>query len=201
MKHIFRFPEKRSITACVLKVLCYLHSTMYNIESHEPVVQTLTENVLYPICTFVWEHERLVSLLISRADSCCLIAGVWKDRWPLWEREERVLRVEEDLSISPSHCQHRQSWNTAPPLSRTAYIRNISPWVTRAHLPYGFVHLLPLSAHKKIKELRFYVHSQDNWKWWLNLWWPWCVENASSFIFYAVVSLPWGNILSGTETF
>lgn len=73
---------------------------MYNIESHEPVVQTQIENVLYQICTFVWEHERLVSLLISRADSCCLIAGVWKDRWPLWEREERVLRVEEDLSTS-----------------------------------------------------------------------------------------------------
>lgn len=176
---------------------------MYNIESHEPAVQTQTENVLYQICTFVWEHERLVSLLISRADSCCLIAGVWKDRWPLWEREERVLRVEEDLSTSLPLAANTVSHETKlPPRSSTAYIRNISPWVTQARLPYGFVHLLPLSAHKRIKELRFYVHSQDNWRWWLNLWWPWCVENASSFIFFAVeLYWPWRPILSGTETF
>jgi len=181
-------------------VLCYLLTN--NIESREPVVQTQTENVLYQISTFVWEHERLVSLLTSRADSCCLIAGVWKDRWPLWERERKEScgwrRICPPLSLSlptPSVMKH------SSPLSRSACIRNISPWVTRARLPYGFVHLLPLSAHKRIKELRFYVHSQDNWKRWLNLWWPWCVENASSFIFYAVVSLPWGPILSGTETF
>lgn len=82
------------------------------------------------------------------------------------------------------------------PRSSTAYIRNVSPWVTQARLPYGFVHLLPLSAHKRIKELRFYVRSQDNWKWWLNLWWPWCVENASSLIFYAVVSFTGLSVLS-----
>ncbi len=92
--------------------------------------------------------------------------------------------------LSPSRCQHRQSYNTA-------YITN-----TSARLPYGFVPPLPLSAHKRIKELHFYVRSQDNWKWWLNLWWPLCVENASLLILYAVVSyMALASNLSGTETF
>lgn len=82
------------------------------------------------------------------------------------------------------------TWNTA-------YIT-----ITSAHLLYGFVPLLPLSAHKRIKELRFYVHSQDSWKWWLNLWWPWCVENASLLILYAVVIyMALASCLIGTETF
>lgn len=86
----FRFPEKKKKTlqhVCWIKIACaLLFSSMCSI--------------LYQMFSFVCEHERLVSLLISRADSCCLIAGVWTDRWPLWEREEGVLRVEEDLSTS-----------------------------------------------------------------------------------------------------
>ncbi len=110
----------------------------------------------------VASYIRSVALLISRADSCCLAAGVWTDRWPLWEREERVLSTSLPL---------RQSWNTA-------YITNTSAW-----LLYEFVPQLPPSAQKWIKEMRFYVRSQE-----LNLWWPLCVENASLLILYAVGS-------------
>ncbi len=159
----------------------------------------------------IWEHVCWIKAACAALRSCCAdtqtvasyirsavvcassahISGWFMlphcgglDRWPLWEREERVCPP---LSFSLP---------TPSVMKRSLHYKHFSTTAVRV------CPSIPLSTHKRIKELRFYVRSQDNWKWWLNLWWPLCVENASLLSLYTVVSYrALASYLSGTETF